>query len=123
METIVCDTNILIEILKGDTRTVQMVEGWEGEVAISSITVMELFYGALDKRELKKLERFVSLFTILQLTPPISRRATELIRQYAKSHGLGIPDALIAATAMDLRCELLTYNYKDFRFIEGLKLL
>ncbi|WP_457599359.1 PIN domain-containing protein [Hydrogenimonas sp.] len=83
METIVCATDILIEILKRDTRTVQMVEGWEGEVAISSITVMELFYGALDKRELKKLERFVSLFTILQLTPSISRRATELIRQYA----------------------------------------
>ncbi|WP_457599357.1 hypothetical protein [Hydrogenimonas sp.] len=48
---------------------------------------------------------------------------TRLIRQYAKSHDLGTPDALIAATAMDLRRELLTYNYKDFRFIEGLRFL
>jgi len=39
-----------------------------------------------------------------------------------KSHGLQIPDALIAATAICHDMELLTYNVKDFKFIQGIKL-
>jgi len=123
VEKIVCDTEILIEILKGDEETIAKVESWEGELCISSISVMELFYGARDKAEQKRLEKFVSLFTVVHLDQSISRKAVDLVRRYAKSPGLDIPDSLIAATAMDLGCELFTYNLKDFRFIEGLKIL
>lgn len=52
----------------------------------------------------------------------ISELATNMIEKYAKSHGLGIPDALIAATAICHSIELLTYNVKDFKFIDSLKL-
>ena len=123
MEKIVCDTNILIEILKGDDKTVRKTESLEGELSISSISVMELFYGAFDKAEQRKLERFVALFRIVHVDQSISRRATELVRRYAKSHGLDIPDSLIAATAMESGAKLLTYNIRDFRFIERLSLL
>ena len=40
----------------------------------------------------------------------------------AKSHGLHIPDALIAATAICGGLQLLTYNVKDFKFVEGIRL-
>jgi predicted nucleic acid-binding protein len=46
----------------------------------------------------------------------------DLIEQYSKSHGLQIPDALIASTAICHDMELLTYNVKDFKFIKGIKL-
>jgi predicted nucleic acid-binding protein len=36
---------------------------------------------------------------------------------------LEIPDALIAATAIDLKIPLLTKNRKDFHFIEKIELL
>jgi predicted nucleic acid-binding protein len=48
--------------------------------------------------------------------------AIELIKTYRLSHGLAIPDALIAATAIITELELFTYNQRDFRFISGLKL-
>jgi predicted nucleic acid-binding protein len=35
---------------------------------------------------------------------------------------LQIPDALIAATALETNSELLTLNVKDFQFISGLSL-
>ena len=46
----------------------------------------------------------------------------ELMRKYSKSHGLGIPDALIAATAIIEELPLLTLNVRDFRYIDTLSL-
>ena len=120
---IVLDTNILIEILKGDKETIDTVESLKENLCISSITVMELYYGALNKAELNKLEKFVSLFNIIHLDENISKTATKLIKRYAKSHSLDIPDGLIASTALLNDAMLLTYNKKDFKYIEGMKLL
>jgi len=120
---IVLDTNVLIEILKGNEETIKKVESLTDTLCISSITVMELYYGALNKVELNKLEKFVSLFHIIQLNENISKASTKLIKHYAKSHGLDIPDSLIASTVMDNDAVLLTYNLKDFKYIEGMKLL
>ena len=53
---IVLDTNVLIEILKDNQSAIQKVESFNCSLAISSITVMELFYGALNKAEVKKLD-------------------------------------------------------------------
>ncbi len=46
----------------------------------------------------------------------------DLVERYAKSHSLHIPDALIAATAICQKMELLTYNVKDFKFIKDINL-
>jgi predicted nucleic acid-binding protein len=39
------------------------------------------------------------------------------------SQGLLIPDAFIAATAIFLRCSLVSKNQRDYRFIGELRLL
>ncbi len=120
---IVLDTNILIEILKGDSVTVEKVESLTEHLSILSISVMELYYGALNKAELNKLEKFVFLFDIIHIDETISRMAVKLSKRYAKSHTLDIPDSLIASTALLNDAKLLTYNKKDFKYIEGMKLL
>jgi predicted nucleic acid-binding protein len=120
---ILLDTNVLIEILKGNEKTIQVVESLNVTLCISSITVMELYYGALNKAEIKKLERFTMLFKVLHLNEEVSMQATELIKTYAKSHTLDIPDSLIAATAVKNELTLFTYNTKDFKYINHIKLL
>ena len=45
------------------------------------------------------------------------------MQTYALSHGLQIPDALIAATALAFNIPLLSKNQRDYRFIVGLSLL
>ena len=117
------DTNVLIEILKGNERTVNSINAFDQPLAISSITTMELYYGARNKAEMKKLEKFTSHFRIVHLDETISRKAVALIHTYAKSHMLNIPDALIAATALVYRLPLMTYNIKDFHFIPDLELV
>lgn len=120
---ILLDTNILIEILKGNKKTIQKVQSFTEVLAISSISVMELYYGAINKTELNKLEKFTSLFEIIQINEKSSVTAVKLVKSYAKSHNLDIPDSLIASTCLTHDHQLFTYNLKDFKYIEGLKLL
>ncbi len=123
MEKVVLDTNILIEILKGNSTIIERLEESDFIFYISSVTVMELYYGAYNKKELLKLQKFVKLFNILELNEEVSKISTELIFTYAKSHNLSIPDSLIASSAIENDFKLLTLNLKDFRYINGLALL
>jgi tRNA(fMet)-specific endonuclease VapC len=117
------DTNIVIEVLKGNQRAIDLLERiGPHNIAISSVTQMELFFGALDKRELAKIRKHISFLSVLQINEEISRIAVELIGKYVKSHSLKIPDALIAATALCHTLELCTYDTRDFDYIEGIRL-
>ena len=113
---IVLDTNILIEILKNNKQTIKEVEEYDIH-HISVITAMELFYGAFNKTELQK---FLELFNIIPIDENISNIAQDLVYKYAKSHSLDIPDSLIASTALKINLPLLSYNKKDFKFIDNL---
>ena len=120
---ILCDTNVIIETLKGDEKTIKIMEsiGLEN-IAISSVTVMELYFGALNKRELNKIKKHLKALNIVHFDNNISELSVSMIESYSKSHGLQIPDAIIAATALSLEIKLFTLNLKDFRYIDGLKL-
>jgi predicted nucleic acid-binding protein len=65
---ILLDTNIIIEIFKGNEDIALKLNSINDDFAISSITQMELYYGVLNKRELNQLERFLSDFYIYHLT-------------------------------------------------------
>ena len=120
---ILCDTNVIIETLKGDDKTIKIIEriGLEN-IAISSVTVMELYFGAFNKRELNKIKKHLKALNIVHFDNNVSELAVRLIESYSKSHGLQIPDAIIAATALSLEIKLFTLNLRDFRYIDGLKL-
>ena len=48
---IILDTNIIIELFKGNPKTKELLENVNEETfSISVITVMELYYGAINKR-------------------------------------------------------------------------
>ncbi len=120
---ILLDTNVLIEILKDNPKTQQKLASLQAPFSISSITAMELICGARNKRETQKLSQFLQLFDLVQVNEFISATALQLITQYAKSHTLDIPDALIAAAALENNASLLTYNVKDFKYIPQLILI
>ncbi len=120
---ILLDTNVLIEILQGNIKTIEKIQSFTDTLAISAITVMELYYGAMNKTELNKIEKFVCMFHIIQINETISTQATKLVKTYAKSHSLDIPDSLIASSALVNNCKLFTYNLKDFKYIKNIELI
>ncbi len=120
---ILCDTNILIEFYRGRADVIETLSavGVSG-LAVSVITVGELYFGARDKRELKTLRENLSLLKQLPIDKEISKLHLELLEKYSLSHRLNIPDALIAATALNYSIPLYTLNVRDFHFISGLNL-
>ena len=91
-------------------------------VWISAITQMELLIGAFNKSELSKINKNISGLSVIAINDSIVSKAVQLIKQYTLSHSLALPDALIAATSIQLELELFTYNLKDYKFIEHIKL-
>jgi predicted nucleic acid-binding protein len=81
---------------------------------------MELIIGSRNKSEVDKTLKFLGDYPIIYISIPISRKGYQLIIQYNKSHGLVIPDAFIAATALDEGLTLITCNVRHFDMIEGL---
>lgn len=120
---ILCDTDIFIEALKNNPRAIDSLRniGFEN-IALSAITAMELYFGAVNKREITKIKNRLQRLRIVQIDQEICEAAMALVEKYAKSHSLHIPDALIAATAICQQMELLTYNVKDFKFIKDIHL-
>ncbi len=49
-------------------------------------------------------------------------KGEKLMNRYTLSHGLAVPDAMIAATAKEHQVSFYTLNRKDFRYIEGISL-
>lgn len=119
-----CDTCILIDYLKGNNDIRQKLSDDRKQgLGMSSVTYMELMVGALNKREAGIIKKAFSDFEIVEISEAISTRARNLVENYAKSHGLLIPDALIAASALELQIPLYTANIRGFRFIPDLSLV
>lgn len=118
------DTDILIDAGCSIGDAVSFLQRTEqtGQLLISTITQMELIVGARNKSELRLLEKFLKRFIIVKVNESITDVAVDLVRQYRLSHGLLIPDALIAATAIVTSETLATKNRRDYQFIVGLTL-
>jgi predicted nucleic acid-binding protein len=125
MALTIIDTDILVDFIRADQKASSFLKTLEQSsiLAISSITRMELIVGCRNKAELKDLNKFLSRFDILPITEAISDQTIDLLEQYNLSHGLLIPEALIASTALVNTEEFVTKNQRDFRFIGGLRLL
>ena len=120
---ILCDTNILIEFYKGRAGVMEIFNAVDiSNLAVSVVTVGELFYGARDKRELRNLREHISLLNQIPIDEYISNVYLSLLEKYSLSHRSSIPDALIAATALYHSIPLYTLNVKDFRYISGLSI-
>ncbi len=121
---IVVDTDILIDAGHDIEVALSVLEQYEHNtnLSVSVITKMELVVGCRNKDELRYMEKFLCRFLVLNVNEDISAKADSLLLKYRLSHGLLIPDALIAATAISWNYPLISKNQRDFRFIEGLNL-
>jgi predicted nucleic acid-binding protein len=123
---IICDTDVIVDywdISKprhfATKNAIDNVIGLNN-ILISVITQIELLIGAVNKIELSKFNHSFQRFGIVNIDNATSIFAVRLINEYTLSHGLALPDALIAASSILSGKELFTYNTKDYKFIGGL---
>lgn len=123
------DTNMCIYIVKQKPATV--VERFNmytvGDIAVSSITVAELMYGAQKsqqpERNLAALEQFLLPLVIAEFDSNAAYIYGE-IRAVLEQQGtpIGALDLLIAAHARSLGVTLVTNNMREFERVPGMKI-
>lgn len=116
------DTTIIIDYLRGDEKAATYIQRLTSPM-ISIITEAEVYEGARDKKDLRRIEKTLASFTIIPVTPQICKVAIQILKQYRLSHGLLTLDALIAATAVTYNYSLVTSNVKHFRAIKELSVI
>ena len=115
------DSDILIEYLRNRPQAIDYIETLEGDLLISVITVAELIAGARNQAERQSLELFLSALEVIPIDYTIARQGGLFRQQYKQSHGTGLDDALIAATAIQSNAQLVTFNRHHFPMIANLQ--
>jgi predicted nucleic acid-binding protein len=118
--SLLLDTDVLVDFFRGYSKAVTFVNANSSRIILSSIVVAELYAGVKGESELTVLENFVSLFRVLPVTSEIAKTGGLYKRDYGKSHGVGLADAIIAATCEAENAELKTLNVKHYPMIKGL---
>jgi predicted nucleic acid-binding protein len=83
-------------------------------ISFDILPLPELYAGVRDGAERTKLDTFISAFSIVSLDRAIGVTGGLYRRDYGKSHGTGLADALIAATVTLRSLTLVTLNKKHF---------
>lgn len=112
------DTDLLIDYLRGQADAVSFLRQSSQTLQVSSVTVAELYVGVREGHEREVLDRFISLLEVMDINTAIAVQAGLWRRNYGKSHGTGLMDALIAATAHHNGSTLVTLNTKHFPMLE-----
>lgn len=112
MADVLVDTDILIDHLRG----VRRFEPGTDSVRYSVVTRAELYAGR--STEEGRVDTLLGPFEELAVDRAIAERAGRLRRE----HAMRLPDALIAATALEFGLSLLTRNRRDFELVVALRL-
>ena len=108
------DTDVWIDYLRGHPQAIKCVKQLPERVWISAVSVAELHVGVLEGTEREALTQLLSTLKVVDVNAVIATRGGLLRRDYGRSHGVGLNDALIGATALEMQLQLLTLNVKHY---------
>ena len=123
MPEILLDSDVIIEWLRGHPPfTQQMIVLIEAHADLcwTPVSIAEILAGSRKSEDDAIADLFL-LLEALPLTTDVGRKAGQYLKSYAKSHGVELGDALIAASASSSDRQLWTrnkkhYPMKDIRF-------
>ena len=122
------DTNIVIYTMKNRPQTVrEAFRKHDGQMCISSVTYMELVYGAersVDaERNLRVMEGFAARLDVLPYAEGAAIHTGQIRAELATGGTpIGSYDQMIAGHARSLGLIVVTNNIKEFKRVEGVRL-
>ncbi|CAN5839229.1 type II toxin-antitoxin system VapC family toxin [soil metagenome] len=111
MANVLVDTDLFIDHLRGKHE----LRAGKHRLAYSVVTRAELFAGTTVTAAVSQLLAPFREF-------PVDRAIAERAGRVRRDGDLRLPDALIAATALEQGLNLATRNHADFRAVPGLRL-
>ncbi len=116
MERCLIDTDILIDHLRGEEKArdfLRQSKSEKSDIFYSVITKAELYSGVRPKEE-QKVARLLNSMEEVRIDGEIAVDAGRYRKKFYASHGLLLPDALIAASAKKVGAILVTLNKKHY---------
>ena len=116
----VLDSGIIMRHLRGDLRAHDLIIHLEsvGRVFVSVMTVTEVLIGCRNHQEVLESLRLFRRVVPIKIGLRVAQKASHLIKRYPNVFGKdirgGTPDALIAASAWQLKAPLYTLNIRHF---------
>jgi predicted nucleic acid-binding protein len=120
---ILLDTDVLIDVQRGHPPALAWFSGLGAPPSVPGLVVMELIQDARNNQEVRRALRLVSPLPVVWPGEAHCARALSDFAALHLSHGLGLLDSLIAATAIGHAATLCTFIVKHYRAINGLSLL
>ena len=126
--TILIDTDILIDFLRGDKNTVELIKGISTRRLLTTdINAFELYHGAYKSRNklanISDVENLLSSLELLGTNRESMKKAAELAADLdRKGATVDIADLFIACICLVNSASLLTRNKKHFERM-GIKLI
>lgn len=123
--TLVVDTSILIDHLRGDDRArrllVAATASRSERLTASVLTKVEVLAGMRPDEE-TATRRLFAIFEWMPVTESLAERAGDLARRHLRSHpGVDPVDLVIAATTEELEATLWTRNRRHFPMLQNLR--
>lgn len=115
---ILIDTDVLIDYLRNREEAVLFLESSNELMLLSVITIAELYAGTREGSERETLDEFIRAFETVHVGEEIAVTGGLYRREYGKSHGIGLADALIAASAEATNARVVTLNKRHFPMFE-----
>lgn len=122
------DTNIVIYTIKNKPQTTrEAFEAHYGQMCISTVTLMELIYGAEKssnpERNLRDIEGFAARLDVLSYDDEAASHSGQLRAELARmGKPIGPYDQMIAGHARSRGLILVTNNGREFERVPGLRL-
>ncbi len=117
MANYLLDTTVLIDYLRGNWGTVELVNGLARSghnLAVCCVSVAELYTG-LNPAQRTNADGLTSGLVYYDISVTAAKEAGSYRHDYARrGMALSVADTLIAATAIDQGAILVTANTKDF---------
>lgn len=116
------DTDVFVDYLMGEPKAKEFFENLpEGTFHYSALAKLELLSSGTcsDPSIRSSTSAMLSLGKKVEIDDSVVNLAAEVKRQ----HGLSVSDSVMAATALQLKAELVTRNVAEFKRIKELLLM
>lgn len=120
MKRLIVDTDVLIDATRNLADSLAFFEKYKNEISLSVITLTEIYAGFRNDKEEKWGMTFCNLFDRVEVNEEIAVLAGKFSKKYRKSHGTGMADCILAATAQYEGYTLVTLNKKHFPMLTNI---
>jgi len=113
------DADILIDIQRGHGPAATWMASLAQLPAVAGIAALELAFGCRTSHDVRTVHRFLRPFELLWPTEDDFRFALSEAPKLHLSHGTGVFDALVAATALRTGRAVATFNARHYAAFRG----